>query len=196
MGWGLHCSGQIVRYFVGPPSTRIYQQAGGGRRGAVTFRSSCLANSFLGDSFKDGGKSWLTSRDQSRCRRSGLLFIYELEKEISVVALDEGRAARLAGWIRNLDLADQVFITGTTLVLEDIRTRRKDLPLMFDEGVLRESEPGTAYRLALELAEGYASLPPAPGPDGVDENWRISNMTRELADRIATHHPEVQEGGR
>lgn len=113
-----------------------------------------------------------------------------------MTALDEGRAARLAGWIRNLDLADQVFITGTTLVLEYIRTRRTDLPMLFDEAVLRESEPQAAYRLALELADGYSGLPAAPGPDGVDENWRISNMTRELADRIAKHHPEVLEGGR
>jgi hypothetical protein len=95
-----------------------------------------------------------------------------------------------------LDLADQVFITGTTLVLEDIGARRTDLPLLFDEAVLRESEPGKAYRLALKLADGYAGLPPAPGPDGVDESSRISNMTRELADRIAKHHPEVLEGGR
>lgn len=113
-----------------------------------------------------------------------------------MTAQDEGRAARLAGWIRNLDLADQIFITGTTLVLEDIRTRRTDLPILFDEVVLRESEPATAYRLALELADGYAGLPPAPGPDGVDENWRISNLTRELADRIANYHPNVLEGGR
>ncbi|MGZ0213306.1 MAG: hypothetical protein ACKVI4_12620 [Actinomycetales bacterium] len=113
-----------------------------------------------------------------------------------MTALDEGRAARLAGWIRKLDIADQVFITGTTLVLEEIRTRRTDLPLLFNEAVLRESEPRTAYRLALELAEGYAGLPPSPGPDGVDENWRISNMTHELADRIVKHHPEVLEGGR
>lgn len=113
-----------------------------------------------------------------------------------MIALDEGQTARLAGWIRNLDLADQIFITGTTLVLEDIRTRRTDLPLLFDEAVLREGELATAYRLALELADGYTGLPPAPGPDGVDENWRISNMTRELADRIAKHHPEVLEGGR
>lgn len=113
-----------------------------------------------------------------------------------MTALDEGRAGRLAGWIRNLDLAEQVFITGTTLVLEEIRTRRTDLPRGFDEAVFREGEPRTAYRLALELAEGYAGLAPSLGPDGVDENWRISNMTRELADRIAQHHPEVLEGRR
>jgi len=113
-----------------------------------------------------------------------------------VTALDEGRAGRLAGWIRNLNLADQVFITGTTLVLEDIRIRRADPPLLFDEAILRESDPATAYRLALELSDGYAGLLPAPGPDGVDENWRISSMTRELANRIAEHHPEVLGGGR
>lgn len=86
------------------------------------------------------------------------------------------RAARLAGWIHNLALADQIFITGRTLVLEDIRTRRTDPPMLFDEVVLRESEPTTAYRLALQLADGYSGLPSAPGSDDVDENWRISNM--------------------
>jgi hypothetical protein len=43
-----------------------------------------------------------------------------------------------------MDLADQVFITGTTLVLEEIRTRRSDLPHSIDEVALRESSPPEA----------------------------------------------------
>ena len=50
---------------------------------------------------------------------------------------DDGRAQRLAGWIREMDLADQVFITGTTLVLEGIRARRSDLPVVYYEAALR-----------------------------------------------------------
>lgn len=107
---------------------------------------------------------------------------------------DGGRADRLAGWVREMDLADQIFITGTTLVLEDIRTRRTDLPVPFDEAPLRESSPSEAYRLALEIYLAYANLPSYLAPDGVDEHRRISNITKELADRIAKYHPEVAGG--
>jgi len=107
---------------------------------------------------------------------------------------DDGRAQRLAGWIREMDLADQVFITGTTLVLEGIRARRSDLPVVYDEAALRERTPREVYRLALDISAAYADLPEHLAPDGVDEHWRISNMTRELAGRVARYHPEVVGG--
>ena len=127
---------------------------------------------------------------------AGSTFSAQAEEEAPLTFPDDGRAEGLADWVRAMDLADQIFVTGTTLVLEDIRTRRDDLPLPFDEAKLRESGPEEAYELALELSEGYASFSPRPGLDGVDEHRRISNMTRELAERIAKYHPEVLVGGR
>ncbi len=42
-----------------------------------------------------------------------------------MIDADDGRAERLAQWIRQLPLADQVHLTGTTVVLERIRQRRE-----------------------------------------------------------------------
>lgn len=109
---------------------------------------------------------------------------------------DDGRAERLAGWVREMSLADQIFITGTTLALEEIRLRRTDLHFPIDEAALRESSPADAYRQALELSDAYAHQPAYEAPDDVDEHWRISNMAHELADRIAKYHPDVVRGGR
>ena len=109
---------------------------------------------------------------------------------------NDGRAERLASWIREMDLADQVFITGSTLVLEDIRLRRDDLPVTFDEADLREGTPTGAYRHAVNLSNAYAEQPSHPGEDGIDEYWRISNLAREVSERIAKYHPEVLGGDR
>lgn len=98
---------------------------------------------------------------------------------------------RLAQWIRQMDLADQVFIAGATLVFEDIRLRRANLPIHFDEANLREGTPATAYRHAVDLSNVYAMQPTCPGSDGVDEHWRILSMAHEIAERIAKYHPEV-----
>ena len=108
----------------------------------------------------------------------------------------DGRAERLAPWIRAMDLADQTFITGSTLVFEDIRLRRDDLPVPYDEANLREGTPAQAYRHAVELSDAYAKQPAHRGSDGVDEHWRISNMAREIAERIARYHPEVLQTDR
>lgn len=107
---------------------------------------------------------------------------------------NDGCAESLAPWIRQMSLADQIFITGTTLVLEDIRLRRTDLHYPIDEAALRESSPGEAYRRAVELSEAYAHQPAYEAPDDVDEHWRISNMAKELAERVAKYHPEVTGG--
>lgn len=96
------------------------------------------------------------------------------------------RSDSLAAWIRQTDLADQIFITGTTLILEDIRLRRSDLPFPIDERALRESDPQTAYRLARCLSDAYAQF-----SDGVDGYPRISGLANELANRIAKYHPEA-----
>lgn len=107
---------------------------------------------------------------------------------------NDGRADRLAPWVRQMDLADQIFVTGTTLIFEDIRLRRTDLPFPIDEASLREGSPESAYRGAARLAAAYADQPPHPGDDGVDEHWRVANMARELAELIARYHPEVLGG--
>ena len=108
----------------------------------------------------------------------------------------DGRARRLAPWIRAMDLADQVFFTSSTLVLEDIRLRRDDLPVQYDEATLREGTPAQAYRRAVDLADAYGQQPVHRGRDGVDEHWRISNLALEIAERIVRYHPEVQPPGR
>lgn len=108
---------------------------------------------------------------------------------------DDGRADRLAPWVRQMSLADQIFITGTTLVLEDIRLRRTDLHFPIDEARLREGSAEEAYRAASALSQAYAHQPAYEAPDDVNEHWRISNLARELAERIATYHPEVVDGG-
>ena len=108
--------------------------------------------------------------------------------------LDDGRVERLAPWVRQMSLADQIFIAGTTLVLEDIRLRREDLHFAIDEAAIREGSPADAYRRAVELSEAYAHQPACEAPDSADEHWRISNMTRELAERIAKYRPEVVGG--
>ncbi|TDW26910.1 hypothetical protein [Cryobacterium psychrophilum] len=110
-----------------------------------------------------------------------------------MIATDGGRAERLAKWIREMSLADQVLITGSTVVLEEISERRPDLPYAFDGAELREAAtPAEAVTKARQLARLYADQPEHIGPDGVDEHWRISNLSRVMADRIEAHYP-VQE---
>ena len=109
---------------------------------------------------------------------------------------DDGRAERLAPWVREMDLADQAFITAATLVFEDIRLRRQDLPIRYNEADLREGTPEEAYDRAVDLSDAYAKQPAHLGEDGIDEHWRISNMARELAERIAKYHSEVLGGDR
>lgn len=89
-----------------------------------------------------------------------------------------------------MSLADQIFITGTTLVLEEIRLRRTDLHYPIDEVALREGSPKSVYRAAVALSQAYAHQPEYEAPDEVDEHWRISNMARELAERVAKYHPD------
>ena len=108
----------------------------------------------------------------------------------------DGRAERLAPWIRDMDLADQMFITSATLVLEDIRLRRGDMPVPYDEADLREGTPAGAYRHAVELADAYNRQPTFSGSDGIDEHWRVSNLAREIAERVVRYHPEVLGGDR
>jgi hypothetical protein len=110
---------------------------------------------------------------------------------------DDGRAERLAPWIRELPLDQQVLITGTTLVLEEINGRRgASLPFPVDEVALRETtDPREAARLAREISAQYAGLQPLAGPDGVDEHWRISNMTKIVAETIDQNYP-AHDGSR
>src|SRR5665647_977319 len=103
---------------------------------------------------------------------------------------NDGRAERLAIWVRDMPLEDQLFITSTTLMLGEINLRRNDLPFAIDEVALRElPDPREAALLARTISANYAGLPPSPAPDGVDEYWRISNMTRVMAETIERYHP-------
>lgn len=118
--------------------------------------------------------------------------IYHLSNQGGVmVDADDGRAERLAQWIRALPLADQVHLTGTTLVLEGIRTRRgANLPYPYDEAKLREaSTPRESVAEARRLADLYAGTEPHPGPDGVDDHWRISNMALVFAKTVEERFP-------
>lgn len=108
------------------------------------------------------------------------------------MTVNDGRAERLAQWVREMPLQSQVLITGTTLVLEEIAGRRKDLPYPVDFVGLRESEdPTTAAALARSISSRYDGLAPAIGADGVDENWRISNMTKVVAEAIEQFYPSA-----
>jgi len=108
--------------------------------------------------------------------------------------VQDGRAERLAEWVRRMDLADQVLLTGATLVLEDVRTRRGAFPAPFDEAVLREGTPSEAYREALAIRDAYAGAPVHLVPDGVDENERIVGLASAVLERIVTYHPFVAGG--
>jgi len=108
--------------------------------------------------------------------------------------IDDGRAERLGPWVGAMALADQVLITGTTLVLEEINGRRHDLPFSIDEVALRELlDPRQAAQLARTISNHYAGLTPSPAPDGMDEFWRISNMAKVVAETIGRYHPATVE---
>lgn len=109
-----------------------------------------------------------------------------------MTAANDGRAERLAPWIRELPLSDQVHLTGTTLVLEEIRLRRGDsLPHPFDETKLREaSTPREAVTEARALAHAYEGASPHAGSDGVDEHWRIFAMSLAFAEAIESRLPD------
>lgn len=84
-----------------------------------------------------------------------------------------------------MPLADQVLITGTTLVFEELKRQRSDLPYPIDEEAIREADtPSDATRVARELAAVYRTAEPHIGPDGVDEHWRVANMATAVADAI------------
>ncbi len=88
-----------------------------------------------------------------------------------------------------MPLKDQVLITGTTLVLEEIQGRRRDLPYPIDVAALREApDPAVAAGVAREISALYAEVGSLIGPDGVDENWRISNMTKVVAETIERYY--------
>lgn len=93
-----------------------------------------------------------------------------------------------ARWLQAMNLSDQIFITGTVMVLEQIRVRREplgDLPLVYDESRIRDAAtPEIAVRTAREISAAFAGRPAYAAPDGVDEHWRVANMTREVAARI------------
>lgn len=101
---------------------------------------------------------------------------------------DDGRAKRMAPWIRTMPLSDQILISGTTLMFEEINGRRDDLPYPIDEVTIREAAvPAESVRVAQLLADQYATAPPYIGADGVDEHWRVSNMAQVVAERIRNH---------
>lgn len=108
--------------------------------------------------------------------------------------IDDGRAERLAPWVRAMALEDQVLITGTTLVFEEINERGGDLPFGIDEVALRELiDPRQAAELARTISNYYADLTPSPTPDDVDEFWRISNMAKVVAETIDRYYPATFE---
>lgn len=103
------------------------------------------------------------------------------------------RGPEFAPWLRRMDISDQIFLTGTSLVLREIRLRRGfGLPVPFDERLLCTAPtPEQAARHALALSAAYAEQPPFAAPDGVDEHWRISSMTGAFAARIRSAYPTL-----
>ncbi|MFS0701843.1 hypothetical protein AB6N24_17865 [Cellulomonas sp. 179-A 4D5 NHS] len=75
-----------------------------------------------------------------------------------------------------------MLITGTALLFEQIAERRHDLPYPLDTArILEAPTPANAAAAARDIEQRYAGLLAAPGPDGVDEHWRISNMAGLVA---------------
>lgn len=102
----------------------------------------------------------------------------------------ETETVRPAAWVGAMHLSDRIVVTGTVLVLRDIRMRRTDLPVRFDEGrLLASPTPESAMRYASALSEAYAGQTPYAAPDGVDEHWRIHSMARHVAARIDANYP-------
>jgi len=98
----------------------------------------------------------------------------------------------LAPWLRRMDVSDQIFLTGTVLVLREIRARRDDLPVAFDERRLCTTPtPDEAAHYASEISAAYRDQPALAAPDGVDEHWRISSMTGAIAARIRSAYPPL-----
>lgn len=108
-----------------------------------------------------------------------------------MIDADDGRAERLAQWIRQLPLADQVHLTGMTVVLERIRQRRgATLPYPYDEAKLREAPvPSAAAAEARRIATFYAAAPLHLGPDGVEDHQRIVNLCQSFADTVEARIP-------
>lgn len=80
-----------------------------------------------------------------------------------------------------------MFITGTALLFERIADRRDDLPYPLDTArILGAPTAADAAAAARDIEHRYAGLPAAPGPDSVDEHWRISRMAGLVAETIAS----------
>ncbi|WP_368497095.1 hypothetical protein [Herbiconiux sp. A18JL235] len=102
----------------------------------------------------------------------------------------ETETVRPAAWVGAMHLSDRIVVTGTVLVLRDIRLRRSDLPVRFDEARLLVSPtPESAMEYASALSAAYARQAPYAAPDGVDEHWRIHSMAQHVAARIDANYP-------
>lgn len=100
----------------------------------------------------------------------------------------------LAAWVRQLSLADQVFLTGSTLLLERIRLHHGELAPAIDEGVLREGSPREALAEAQRLRAAFSSRAPLAAADSSDDSARVVGLARALADLIERAHPELSGG--
>lgn len=100
-----------------------------------------------------------------------------------MTAADEG----LASWIRALSLSDQLFVTGATLLLADIKARNIGRFEELDERLLRETnDPWQVRRTALEYVSRYG--PEASESD--DDGNRVVTLCRGIVERIDQHFPE------
>lgn len=92
-------------------------------------------------------------------------------------------AERLAPWVRSMPLADQILVTGTTLLLADVKARNPGMFVDVDEVALRESSlPETARQLATTVAELYRS-------DDSADGRRVAGLCTKVAETIDRNFP-------
>jgi hypothetical protein len=105
---------------------------------------------------------------------------------------NSSRDAQLPYWLTSMELDDQIYVTGATVVLGQVLVRRPELGAVLNEGAILEAEsPRDVVALATELAEQFADRPPRWAPDGLDDNWRISSLSAAIAERVSNYYPEA-----
>jgi hypothetical protein len=99
--------------------------------------------------------------------------------------MSDSEATRLAPWIRQMPLDAQLLITGSTLILADIKERAESLPADLDEVRLREDrDPRRAAGHARALARVFT-----PHQSESQDMARIVSLTTAVADKIDEYFP-------
>lgn len=92
-------------------------------------------------------------------------------------------AERLATWVRQMPLADQILVTGATLILADVKARNPGVFDALDEVALRESQlPADAARVAASAASRYQSV-------ATEDGRRVVSLCNRIAEVVIQNFP-------